>query len=673
MTSAEQRIKELRGELNRHNHSYYVDNSPTISDYDYDMLMKELERLETENPELDDPLSPSHRVGSDITKGFVQVTHVRPMLSLSNTYSVEEVDEWVERCNDSLGNSSGLKSVPIVGEMKFDGTSISLIYEEGRLVRAVTRGDGEKGDDVTENVKTIRSIPLILNGEGYPRSFEIRGEIVLPWKAFDRLNEERVFNEEPLFANPRNAAAGTLKLQNSAEVSRRGLDAYFYYLIADDLPCDTHYGNMQKAKEWGFKVSSLMTLMDSIEEVDDFIKRLDVERKELPVATDGLVFKVNDLRQQLNLGYTAKSPRWAIAYKFAAERALTRLRFVSFEVGRMGIVTPVANLEPVLLSGTVVKRASLHNEDIVKTLDIHEHDMLYVEKGGEIIPKITGVDAGAREPGAEPVKFVRHCPDCGTPLIRIPGEAAWQCPNKYGCRPQIIGRLEHYVGRHAMDIIGVGEENAALLYDAGLVKDIADFYTLKADEMEALERVGPRTAQRILEGVEASKSVPFDRVVYALSIPYVGETVARKLARGVGDIDTLLSKSRDELTAIDDIGPRIADAIIEYFAVPGNREIVERLRAAGVQMALPEEDKSTVSDLLAGKTIVISGVFALHSREEYKEMIEKNGGKNSGSISKKTSFVLAGDNMGPAKLEKARSLGVPIIDENEFLKMIGRD
>ncbi len=673
MTSAEQRIKELRGELNRHNHSYYVDNSPTISDYDYDMLMKELERLETENPELDDPLSPTHRVGSDITKGFVQVTHVRPMLSLSNTYSVEEVDEWVERCNDSLGNSSGLKSVPIVGEMKFDGTSISLIYEEGRLVRAVTRGDGEKGDDVTENVKTIRSIPLILNGEGYPRSFEIRGEIVLPWKAFDRLNEERAFNEEPLFANPRNAAAGTLKLQNSAEVSRRGLDAYFYYLIADDLPCDTHYGNMQKAKEWGFKVSSLMTLMDSIEEVDDFIKRLDVERKELPVATDGLVFKVNDLRQQLNLGYTSKSPRWAIAYKFAAERALTRLRFVSFEVGRMGIVTPVANLEPVLLSGTVVKRASLHNEDIVKTLDIHEHDMLYVEKGGEIIPKITGVDAGAREPGAEPVKFVRHCPDCGTPLIRIPGEAAWQCPNKYGCRPQIIGRLEHYVGRHAMDIIGVGEENAALLYDAGLVKDIADFYTLKADEMEALDRVGPRTAQRILEGVEASKSVPFDRVVYALSIPYVGETVARKLARGVGDIDTLLSKSRDELTAIDDIGPRIADAIIEYFAVPGNREIVERLRAAGVQMALPEEDKSTVSDLLAGKTIVISGVFALHSREEYKEMIEKNGGKNSGSISKKTSFVLAGDNMGPAKLEKARSLGVPIIDENEFLKMIGRD
>lgn len=670
MTEVAQRINELRQQLNRHNHSYYVENNPTISDYDYDMLMKELERLERENPELDDPLSPSHRVGSDITKGFVQVAHVRPMLSLSNTYSVNEVDEWVERCNDALGDSSGLKSVPIVGEMKFDGTSISLIYEKGRLVRAVTRGDGEKGDDVTENVKTIRSIPLILNGGGYPDSFEIRGEIVLPWKAFDRLNEERAFNEEPLFANPRNAAAGTLKLQNSAEVSRRGLDAYFYYLLADELPCDTHYGNMQKAREWGFKVSSLMTLMDSIEEVDDFIKRLDVERKELPVATDGLVFKVNDLRQQLNLGYTAKSPRWAIAYKFAAERALTRLRFVSFEVGRMGIVTPVANLEPVLLSGTIVKRASLHNEDIVRTLGIHEHDMLYVEKGGEIIPKITGVDTDAREEGAEPIKFVDHCPDCGTPLIRIPGEASWQCPNKYGCRQQIIGRLEHYVGRHAMDIIGVGEENAALLYDSGLVKNIADFYTLEAKELEALERVGPRTAQRILEGVEASKSVPFDRVVYALSIPFVGETVARKVARAVGDIDTLISKSRDELTAIEDIGPRIADAIIEFFALPSNREIIRRLREAGVQMALPEEDKSAKSDLLAGKTIVISGVFSLHSREEYKEIIEKNGGKNSGSISKKTSFVLAGDNMGPSKLEKARTLGIPVINENEFLAML---
>ena len=672
MSVAEQRISQLRDELNRHNHAYYVDNNPTVSDYEYDMLMKELEKLEAEYPELDDPFSPTHRVGSDITKGFEQVAHQHPMLSLSNTYSVEEVDEWATRCNDMLGNSSGLKSVPIVGEMKFDGTSISLIYENGRLVRAVTRGDGEKGDDVTENVKTIRSIPLTLHGNDYPKNFEIRGEIVLPWKAFDRLNEERAFNEEPLFANPRNAAAGTLKMQNSSIVSKRGLDAYFYYLIADELPCDNHYDNMLKAREWGFKVSHLMTLMDSIEEVDTFIKRLDVERKELPVATDGLVFKVNNLRQQLNLGYTSKSPRWAIAYKFAAERALTRLRFVSFEVGRMGIVTPVANLEPVLLSGTIVKRASLHNEDIIKTLGIYEHDMLYVEKGGEIIPKITGVDTDARDKNAEPVKFITHCPDCGTPLIRIPGEAAWQCPNKYGCRPQQIGRLEHYVGRHAMDIEGVGEENAALLFDAGLVKDIADFYTLQASDLEDLERIGPRTAQRILEGVEASKNVPFDRVVYSLSIPFVGETVARKLARGVGNMQTLMSKSRDELTAIDDIGPRIADAVIEFFCVPSNKVIIDRLRDAGVQMSMPEEDKEGRSDILAGQTIVISGVFSRHSREEYKEMIEKNGGKNSGSISKKTSFVLAGENMGPAKLEKARSLGVPIINENEFLEKIGR-
>lgn len=670
MSTPDQRINELRKELNRHNHAYYVENNPVISDYDYDMMMKELEKLEKEHPELDDPLSPSHRVGSDITKGFIQVAHERPMLSLGNTYSIEEVDEWVERCNDSLGNSGGLRSVPIVGEMKFDGTSISLMYENGRLVRAVTRGDGVKGDDVTENIKTIRSIPLTLQGNDYPKSFEIRGEIVLPWKAFDRLNEERAFNEEPLFANPRNAAAGTLKMQNSAEVSRRGLDAYFYYLLSDELPCDNHYDNMMLARKWGFKVSHLMTLLHSINEVDAFIKRLDVERKELPVATDGLVFKVNNLRQQLNLGYTAKSPRWAIAYKFAAERALTRLRFVSFEVGRMGVITPVANLEPVLLSGTIVKRASLHNEDIVKNLDIHDHDMLYVEKGGEIIPKITGVDIAAREEGAQRIKFITHCPDCGTPLIRIPGEASWLCPNKYGCRPQIIGRLEHYVGRHAMDIEGVGEENAALLYEAGLVKDIADFYTLRNSELEKLERVGPRTAQRITDGVEASKSVPFERVVYSLSIPFVGETVARKLARGVGNIDALMTMSHDELTAIDDIGPKIADAIIEYFAVPGNRQIIERLREAGVQMSMPQTDMSGYTDILAGKTIVISGVFEKYSREEYKAMIEKNGGKNAGSISKKTTFVLAGENMGPSKLEKARSLGVPIIDENQFLEML---
>lgn len=667
----EQRIGELRDQLNRHNRLYYVENNPEISDREYDMLMKELEALELENPQLDDPLSPSRRVGSDLTNGFTQVVHARPMLSLGNTYSPAEVDEWVERCNDTLGNSGGLLSVPIVGEMKYDGTSISLTYEHGRLVRAVTRGDGEKGDDVTSNVKTIKSIPLVLADGDWPESFEIRGEIVMPWKEFDRLNEERAFNEEPLFANPRNAASGTLKMLSAAEVSRRGLDAYFYYLLSDSLPADNHYENMLKARQWGFKVSEVMTLLHSAAEVDDFINRWDVERRNLPVATDGLVFKVNNLRQQLNLGYTAKSPRWAIAYKFAAERALTRLVEVSFEVGRMGVITPVANLEPVLLSGTVVKRASLHNEDIVKSLDIHQHDMLYVEKGGEIIPKITGVEVSKREPGSKPVEFVKTCPSCGKALTRMPGEAAWICTNKYGCRPQIIGRLEHYVGRHMMDIEGVGDENCSLLYDAGLVKDIADFYTLTTPPLEALERVGPRTAQRIVDGVEASKNVPFDRVLYALSIPFVGETVSRKIARAVRNIDNLMAMNREELVALDDVGPRIADSIIEFFAYEPNLKLVERLRAAGVQMSLPEEDLSDHTDLLAGKSIVISGVFSLHSREEYKALIEKNGGKNVGSISKKTDYVLAGDNMGPSKLEKASKLGIPIINEQQFLEMIG--
>lgn len=672
MTPAE-RITELREQLNRHNRLYYVENNPEISDRDYDMLMKELEALEHEHPELDDPYSPSHRVGSDLSKGFTQVVHVRPMLSLGNTYSLEEVNEWVNRCNDSLGNSGGMLSVPIVGEMKYDGTSISLTYEHGRLVRAVTRGDGEKGDDVTTNIKTIRSIPLILPAGDWPDSFEIRGEIVMPWREFDRLNEERAFNEEPLFANPRNAAAGTIKMLNSAEVAKRGLDAYFYYLLSDTLPTDSHYENMLKAREWGFKVSDVMTLLHSAAEVDDFINHWDTERRNLPVATDGLVFKVNNLRQQLNLGYTAKSPRWAIAYKFAAERALTRLREVSFEVGRMGIITPVANLEPVLLSGTIVKRASLHNEDIVRSLDIHEHDLLYVEKGGEIIPKITGVDVSKRLSDSKPVEFVKDCPDCGTPLVRMPGEASWVCPNKYGCRPQIIGRLEHFVGRHMMDIEGVGDENCSLLYDAGLVRNIADFYTLTTPPLRELERVGPRTAQRIVDGVEASKNVPFDRVLFALSIPGVGETLSRKVARTVRSMDNLKAMTREELLAIEDVGPRIADAIIEYLSFEANQEIIERLRAAGVQMALAEEDMSDRTDLLQGKSIVISGVFTRHSREEYKELIEKNGGKNVGSISKKTDYVLAGDNMGPSKLEKATKLGIPIIDEETFLRMIDQE
>lgn len=662
-------ITRLRREIERHNHSYYVDNAPTVSDHDFDILMKRLEELEKEHPEWDDPDSPTHRVGSDLSKGFVQASHIHPMLSLGNTYSVGEVDEFLGRLRDSLNG----QPVTIVGEMKFDGTSISLIYEHGRLVRAVTRGDGEKGDVVTDNVRTIRSIPLHLQGEGWPESFEIRGEIVLPWKAFDRLNSEREFQEEPLFANPRNAAAGTLKLLNPAEVARRGLDAYFYYLIGDNLPCDTHYENMQQARSWGFKVSDAMTRLNSLEAVDAYINHWDKARKELPVATDGLVFKVDLLRQQLNLGTTAKSPRWAIAYKFQAERALTRLRFVSFEVGRTGVITPVANLEPVLLSGTIVKRASLHNADIIQSLDIHQDDMLYVEKGGEIIPKITGVDTDSRRPDATPVEFVDRCPSCGSPLTRLEGEAAWVCPNKYGCSPQIIGRLEHFVGRRMMNIDGIGEEISADLFASGLVKDIADLYSLTYEQLTTLERLGHKSALNILHSIDESRKVPFERVIYALSIPYVGETIAKKIARSVRDIDRLMSMPAGELASIENVGPRIADSIVEFFAEPVNRSIVERLRQAGVTMSASEDTAGTQTDLLNGKTFVISGVFTRHSRDQYKELIELNGGKNTGSISKKTDFVLAGENMGPAKLEKAAKLGVPIIDEDTFLRMIGQE
>ena len=667
MTEIENEIRRLRAEIDRHNRAYYVDNNPTISDRDFDMLLKRLEALEREHPEFDDPYSPTRRVGSDLgAKGFEQFTHIRQMLSLGNTYSVGEVDEFVERCRDALAG----QKVTIVGEMKFDGTSISLHYLHGRLVRAVTRGDGEKGDVVTDNVITIRSIPLQLQGEGWPDDFEIRGEIVMPWKAFERLNEERAFNEEPLFANPRNAASGTLKMQNSAEVARRGLDAYLYYLLGDNLPFDNHYDNMMAARSWGFKVSDAMTRLTSIEEVDRFITYWDTARRELPVATDGLVFKVDSLRQQLNLGFTAKSPRWAIAYKFAAERALTPLRFVSFEVGRTGVITPVANLEPVLLSGTIVKRASLHNADIIRQLDICEGDKLYVEKGGEIIPKITGVDLSARQPLARPIEFVKTCPACGARLVRAEGEAAWICPNTYGCPPQIVGRIEHFVGRRMMNIDGIGEETAQLLYDKGLVSNAAELYDLKFDQLASLEGFGARSAERILEGLEQSRNVGFERVVFALSIPFVGETVAKKLARAVGDIDRLMAMSAEELTAIEDIGPRIAASIVDFFAVESNRQIVERLRQAGLQMAMPEQSDEGRTDLLAGKSIVISGVFAHHSRDQYKALIELNGGKNVGSISKKTDFVLAGENMGPAKLEKAQKLGIPIISEDEFLKMI---
>ena len=665
-SDAHARIAALRDEINGHNHAYYVENSPTISDREFDMLLKELEQLEKEHPEEFDPLSPTQRVGSDLNRSFEQVAHVRPMLSLANTYSIEEVDDWEKRVRDALAG----ERLDIVGELKFDGTSISLIYKGGRLVRAVTRGDGEKGDVVTDNIKTIPSIPLQLRGSGWPDEFEIRGEVLLPWKAFDRLNAERAFNEEPLFANPRNAAAGTLKTLDPKIVARRGLDARFYYLLSDNLPFDNHYQNMEAARSWGFKVSPAMKLMTSIDEIDEYIRHWDTARKELPVATDGLVFKVNSLRQQLNLGFTAKSPRWAIAYKFPAERALTPLRFVSFEVGRLGVITPVANLEPVLLSGTIVKRASLHNEDIIRNLDIHEGDWLWVEKGGEIIPKITGVDLSRRTEGAEPVRFVSHCPACGTPLVRVEGEAAWVCPNRYGCPPQQIGRIEHFVGRRMMNIDGIGEEMSRELFERGYIRNIADLYSLKADDIISIPGSGPRTAQRILDGVEASKNVGFDRVIYALSIPQVGETVSKHLARAVGDIDRLMSMSEAELTAINDIGPGIAASITDYFSHAINREIIERLREAGVTMAMTRDDSVERSTRLEGKSIVVSGVFSLHSRDEYKEMIENNGGKNVGSVSKKTSFILAGENMGPSKLEKAQKLGVPVVSEQEFLDML---
>lgn len=661
-------IERLRSVLNRHNHNYYILNSPEISDKEFDEMMHELERLEKEYPEFDDPLSPTKRVGSDLSQGFEHVVHARPMMSLSNTYSIEEVDEWFYRVRKALGG----EDFSVVGELKFDGTSISLTYRNGRLIRAVTRGDGTQGDDVTANVKTIRSIPLVLQSGDWPEEFEIRGEILMPWKEFDRLNAERAYNEEPLLANPRNAASGTLKTQDSREVARRRLDARFYYLLSDDLPYDNHYENMEAARRWGFKVSPEMKLLHGPDAVNKYIHYWDEERSKLPVATDGLVFKVNSLRQQLNLGYTAKSPRWAIAFKFNPENACTQLRFVTFETGRMGIVTPVANLEPVLLSGTIVKRASLHNADIIAQLGIHQGDWLYVEKGGEIIPKITGVDTSRRDPQAQPVEFVSNCPECGTPLVRIEGEAAWSCPNKYGCRPQICGRIEHFAARRMMDIDGIGEETAQQLFDCGLVNNPADLYDLTVEKLASLDRIGEKSASRIVAGVQGSLAVPFERVVYALSIPNVGETTAKRLATAVKSMDNLLSMTEEELTSVPDIGPIIARCIYNFLREPENAEIITRLRNAGVQMQLSEDKMQPAGDTLEGKTIVISGTFSNHSRDEYKEIIEREGGKNAGSISKKTSFVLAGENMGPAKREKCAALGIPIFSEAEFLKLLGK-
>ena len=674
MTDIEAKIKQLRDELNRHNYNYYVLNQPTIDDMEFDFKMHELEDLEKAHPEFADPLSPTQRVGSDISQGFKQVLHERPMQSLGNSYSIEEVQDFLRRAKDGLGG----EPVQIVGEMKYDGTSISCTYEHGRLVRAVTRGDGVRGDDVTANVITIKSVPLQLQPGDWPDKFEVRGEILLPWASFERLNKEREFNEEPLFANPRNAAAGTLKMQNSAEVARRGLDAFFYFLLGDQLEASapglfnendfsTHTGRMEALKKWGFKVAE-HSVLDSIDAVKDFIDQWDVQRKNLPVATDGLVFKLNSIRQWLNLGSTAKSPRWAIAYKFAPERECSPLQFISFEVGRTGVITPVANLEPVLLSGTIVKRASLHNEDIIRQLDIHEGDYLYVEKGGEIIPKIVGVDLKRRKADSRPIEFVRTCPVCGTPLIE--GEAAWVCPNKYSCKPQITGRIEHFVARHAMNIDGIGEEVAVQLHESGLVHNIADIYSLTGNDLMRLEHFQRKASDRILSGIRKSLEVPFERVLFAIGIPYVGETTAKVLARNVHTIDRLMAMNAEELASIPEIGPKIAESIVGYFAAEGNREIIERLREAGVQLCLSEAELANRTDKLAGKKIVISGVFAKHSREEYKAMIEQNGGKNVSSISSATSYVFAGENMGPAKLEKARKLGIPIIGEDEFLAML---
>lgn len=663
--SVKEQIEALRSELEQHNYNYYVLSAPTISDKEFDEKMKELQDLEAAHPEYYDPNSPTQRVGSDLSKEFEQVQHRYPMLSLGNTYSEEEVRDFYERTERSLN-----EPFEIVAELKYDGTSISLWYEKGRLVRAVTRGDGSKGDDVTANVKTIRSVPLRLRGNDYPEEVEIRGEILLPWAEFDRLNKEREEQEEPLFANPRNAASGTLKQQNPAIVAARKLDAYLYYVLGEHLPADTHYGNLEAARRWGLKIPDVIKVCHNLQDIFDYIHYWDTERKNLPVATDGIVLKVNSLRQQKNLGFTAKSPRWAIAYKFQAERAETRLNSVSFQVGRTGAVTPVANLEPVLLAGTVVKRASLHNADIIEGLDLHIGDQVYVEKGGEIIPKIVGVNTEARTMMiGEKVRFITRCPECKTPLIRPEGEAAHYCPNDSGCPPQIKGRIEHFVTRKAMDI-NIGPETVEDLFNVGLVKNIADLYDLRITDLLTLERWAEKSARNLMNSLRESKAVPFERVLYALGIRYVGETVAKRLASSFHSIDRLMEASFEQLVDVDEIGDRIAQSVVAYFSDAENRQIVERLRAHGLQMEVSEEVLANRSERLKGLTFVISGTFTQHSRDEYKAMIEQHGGKNTGSVSGKTSYILAGENMGPAKLEKAAKLGVRIIREDEFLKMI---
>lgn len=665
MTDERQRILQLRKELHEHNYKYYVLNQPEISDQEFDFMMKELQELEVRHEDMFDPNSPTQRVGSDINQEFTQVTHKYPMLSLANTYSQEEVADFYNSVKKGLNG----EDFEICCELKYDGLSISLTYEDGKLVRGVTRGDGVHGDDVTANVKTIRSIPLVLKDGDWPKEFEIRGEILMPWNVFERLNQEREAAEEPLFANPRNAASGTLKSQNSALVASRNLDAYLYYLLGDGLPSDGHYENLEKAREWGFKISEGMRKVKTLQEIYDFIDYWDTERKNLPVATDGIVLKVNSLRQQRALGYTAKNPRWAIAYKFKAERACTRLNEVTFQVGRTGAVTPVANMEPVQLAGTTVRRATLNNEDFIRSLDLHIGDYVYVEKGGEIIPKIVGVDIEQRPIIAQPVTFVTHCPECGAKLVRYEGEAAYYCPNDAGCPPQIKGRIEHFISRKAMNIDSIGPETVDDFYRHGLVRNVADLYDIEVQQING-DGSRQKSAEKIVNGIGASKQVPFERVVFALGIRFVGETTARLLARHFKTIDALAAASLQDLLEVEGVGEVIAKSVMTYFRNPVTMQIVERLRGYGLQMALSEEQMSSATDKLAGKSIVISGVFAHHSRDEYKQMIEQNGGKNVGSISGKTSFILAGENMGPAKLQKAEKLGIQIVDEETFLKMI---
>lgn len=663
--SIEKQIKELREKLNHYNHLYYVENAPTVSDYEFDCMLRQLQELEQQHPEFADPNSPTARVGSDLSNAFKSVDHTFPMLSLQNTYSLDELHEWVEKITKEVGE------VEFVCELKFDGTAISLTYEDGRLLRAVTRGDGSRGDDVTENVRTIRSIPLMLNGNDFPSYFEIRGEIFMPYASFERLNAEREQNEEPPFANPRNAAAGTLKQQQSKIVAQRGLDCTLYQIAGKDLQLTSHHESLEAAKRWGFKISDKIKVCRNTAEIDDFINYWDTERKALPFPTDGVVIKVNRFADRKALGSTAKAPKWAVAYKFKAEQALTRLLKVSYQVGRTGAITPVANLEPVLLAGTTVKRATLHNADQIMALDLREGDMVYVEKGGEIIPKITGVELSQRNEQSEPLQYITHCPECGAELVRYEGEAKHYCPNQSHCRPQILGRIIHFIRRKAMNIEGLGEETIELLFENSLINNIADLYDLRAEQLATLPRLGEKSARNIMQSLQLSLEVPFHRVLFALGIRFVGETTAKYIATHFKDMDSVMGASKEELIEAEEVGDKIADSIIDYMHDEQNLIIIERLRRAGLKFKI--EEKAQASSSLAGLNFVISGSFSLHSRDELKALIEAHGGKNLAAVSANTSYLLAGDKIGPSKLQKATKLGIKIISEEEFLKMIETD